>query len=185
MVITKEYNDIYELARELRNLPFGSELVVFDKTLFDLMNQACLKMGVAKFPILMRAWHLVAVDMQHDPRTGNYTLKKMTFIPTEQELSAAEIDPDHCLNYGRGSMDKPMDAAKILPTDYSSFGGDVERWADNDKSYLDCSSGCKFYLPLDGELGADWGVCINIEGPRCGLLTFEHQAGYRCFCDGE
>ncbi|MGH7577399.1 MAG: DUF3027 domain-containing protein, partial [Longimicrobiales bacterium] len=39
----------------------------------------------------------------------------------------------------------------------------------------DCSSGCQFYLPLDGELGADWGVCTNPASHRAGKLTFEHQ----------
>ena len=39
----------------------------------------------------------------------------------------------------------------------------------------DCSCGCKFYIPLKGELGNDWGVCSNPESKRCGLLTFEHQ----------
>ncbi len=38
----------------------------------------------------------------------------------------------------------------------------------------DCSSGCKFFLPLDGEIGYDWGVCGNRVSPRAGVLTFEH-----------
>jgi len=37
------------------------------------------------------------------------------------------------------------------------------------------------YKTLPGELGADWGVCINKNAPRFGLLTFEHQAGLDCF----
>lgn len=39
----------------------------------------------------------------------------------------------------------------------------------------DCSSGCKFFLPVEGDLGMDWGVCCNRISPRSGLLTFEHM----------
>jgi hypothetical protein len=31
--------------------------------------------------------------------------------------------------------------------------------------------------PLAGRLGGDWVVCARPDGPRFGLLTFEHQAG--------
>jgi hypothetical protein len=67
-----------------------------------------------------------------------------------------------------------------LSSDYKPWG-DVERWADESKNYPDCSMGCLHYKTLVGELGADWGVCINKSSPRFGLLTFEHQAGLNCF----
>lgn len=41
------------------------------------------------------------------------------------------------------------------------------------KSEQCCS--CKFYVPLSGTLGADWGVCSNPRSPRDCLLTFEHD----------
>jgi hypothetical protein len=67
---------------------------------------------------------------------------------------------------------------KRLPEDYDPWGTN-ERWKDPDKSYPDCSGGCKHYYELkdrDNEtLGADWGVCANPKSHRCGLLTFEHQ----------
>lgn len=69
---------------------------------------------------------------------------------------------------------------KRLPSDYTDYGGEVERWADED-NYPDCSCGCRWFLPLDGELAYDWGVCSNPNSPRAGLLTFEHQAGKGCF----
>lgn len=69
---------------------------------------------------------------------------------------------------------------KYLPTDYSDYGGEIERWKDDD-DYPDCSCGCRWFLPLEGELGADWGVCSKLGAPREGLLTFEHQAGKGCF----
>jgi hypothetical protein len=74
---------------------------------------------------------------------------------------------------------------KILPTDYSNYGGEVERWKDESKAYPDCSCGCKYFLPLKGDLEFDWGVCSNPESPRAGLLTWEHQAGFDCFVEQE
>jgi hypothetical protein len=34
---------------------------------------------------------------------------------------------------------------------------------------------CRFYLPLAGPLGADWGACANPASPRHGAVTFEHD----------
>jgi len=64
--------------------------------------------------------------------------------------------------------------------DYAPWGN-VERWKDSNWSYPDCSCGCKWFLELEGSLGMDWGVCLNKKSHRCGLLTFEHQAGLDCF----
>jgi len=60
------------------------------------------------------------------------------------------------------------------PQDYAPFGK-VIRWENENQDYPDCSMGCKYFNKLDGELGADWGVCSNPKSHRCGLLTFEHQ----------
>lgn len=73
-----------------------------------------------------------------------------------------------------------IDKVKRLESDYHPFGK-VERWEKEDEDYPDCSMGCKHYRKLEGELGFDWGVCINKESPRFSLLTFEHQAGKNCF----
>lgn len=74
---------------------------------------------------------------------------------------------------------------KILPTDYSDYNGSIERWADPTADHPDCSSGCRHFRRLHSEHGdvedADWGVCANIRSTRCGLLTFEHQAGFGCW----
>lgn len=67
-----------------------------------------------------------------------------------------------------------------LSSDYYPHGL-VDRWKDENQAYPDCSSGCKHYIRLTGELGHDWGVCINKNSNRFGTLTFEHQAGERCF----
>ena len=73
---------------------------------------------------------------------------------------------------------------KILPSDYTDYGGLVERWSDPDESYPDCSSGCRHYRRLISQYedveDADWGVCTNENSPRAGLLTWEHQAGHKC-----
>lgn len=76
--------------------------------------------------------------------------------------------------------DQLLDAVAKHPADYAPWGA-VERWADADKHYPDCSVGCKHFNALEGKLGYDWGVCINKKSHRFSLLTFEHQAGVDCF----
>ena len=73
-----------------------------------------------------------------------------------------------------------LDTVTCLPTDYTPWGA-VVRWADDSVHYPDCSSGCKHASALQGELGNDWVVCTNINSPRFGKLTFEHQAGVGCY----
>jgi len=63
--------------------------------------------------------------------------------------------------------DKCWQVCKTLPTDFEPYG---HRERDGE----DCSCGCKFFFQLKGSLGSDWGVCVNPESPRAGLLTFEH-----------
>jgi hypothetical protein len=67
-----------------------------------------------------------------------------------------------------------------LPTDFEPYGSRsrTDDWGP------DCSCGCKHFLPLEGTLGYDWGVCSNPQSPRAGLLTFEHM-GCRLFEEGE
>src|SRR5882762_2485489 len=59
-------------------------------------------------------------------------------------------------------------AAICRPLDFEPYGLRVR---DGD----DCSCGCKHFVPLDGKLGYDWGVCSNPVSHRCGLLTWEHM----------
>ena len=78
-----------------------------------------------------------------------------------------------------------LNICKILDTDYQDYGGKISRWIDPDSDYNDCSGGCKHFVPLYNEKHRDadlnYGVCVNKKSKRCGLLTFEHQAGYGCF----
>ena len=60
---------------------------------------------------------------------------------------------------------------KRLPSDFQPYG---ERNREDDWG-PDCSCGCRWYVPLKGDLATDWGVCTNSESPRAGLLTWEHQ----------
>lgn len=79
-------------------------------------------------------------------------------------------------------QDPLWNVVKTLPSDYTDYGGTVERWA-TEEDYPDCCS-CKYFRRLIGEYedveDADWGVCTNPLSPRAGLLTFEHQAGKDC-----
>ncbi|MGH2413027.1 MAG: DUF3027 domain-containing protein [Microcystaceae cyanobacterium] len=64
-----------------------------------------------------------------------------------------------------------LSLVKKLPSDFEPYGNRSrdEDWGPN------CSCGCKYFIPLEGLLGMDWGVCANPKSPRAGLLTFEHQ----------
>ena len=79
-----------------------------------------------------------------------------------------------------------IDLQKILrkrSTDYTPWGK-VKRWENPNDNYPDCSCGCKHFKPLYNEktkIDCDYGVCTNPNSARCGLLTFEHQAGKGCF----
>ncbi len=60
-----------------------------------------------------------------------------------------------------------------MTEDYEPYGT-VER--QRGEQWLpDCSAGCRHFVPLDGDLRFDWGVCTNRQSHRTGLLTFEHQ----------
>lgn len=77
-----------------------------------------------------------------------------------------------------------LNILKTLPEDYDPWGKEV-RWADDNKQYADCSWGCKYAIPLDGDLGMDWVVCTNPKSHRVGLLTFEHQGCFKFEDDKE
>jgi hypothetical protein len=83
------------------------------------------------------------------------------------------------------TKDHKWNVLKVLPSDYRDYGGLIERWKHVDLSYPDCSQGCKWYVPLydlaNDQKDFDWGVCTNLNSPRAGLLTWEHQAGFKCF----
>lgn len=78
-----------------------------------------------------------------------------------------------------------LSITKRLSTDYTDYGGKIERWQHPEEFYPDCSTGCRYYrriVDVSGEQAdSDWGVCTNPRSPRAGLLTFEHQAGYSCY----
>jgi len=42
------------------------------------------------------------------------------------------------------------------------------------KNY-ECGSGCSYFMKIEGDIGFNWGVCVNQKSHRCGLLTFENQ----------
>lgn len=44
-----------------------------------------------------------------------------------------------------------------------------------DAWYWEQCGGCKFWLPVDGPLGGDWGVCSCSRSPFDAGLRFEHD----------
>jgi hypothetical protein len=69
--------------------------------------------------------------------------------------------------------DKLWKVCRTLPEDYEPYGKQSRE--SGDQWFADCSCGCKYYVPLEGKAGQDWGVCHNPSSHRAGLLTFEHQ----------
>ncbi len=58
-----------------------------------------------------------------------------------------------------------------MPSDFVPYG---ERMPiSNGVIQPDCSDNCRFFNPLEGGAGLDWGVCLNPRSPRSGLLTFK------------
>ena len=51
------------------------------------------------------------------------------------------------------TKDPKWAVCKVLPTDYRDYGGVVERWKLLDLNYPDCSSGCKWFVPLYDKIG--------------------------------
>lgn len=66
---------------------------------------------------------------------------------------------------------------RVLPTDYHDFGGRIERFAHPEEFYPECKN-CRFFKKINEE---GWGICISVDAPRSGLLTYESQAGFDCF----
>lgn len=79
-------------------------------------------------------------------------------------------------------MKNLIECLKILPTDYSEYGGDIKRWERKEINYPDCSMGCKFFVQLEEQINfGALGICAKKGAPRAGMLTWEHQAGLDCF----
>jgi hypothetical protein len=85
--------------------------------------------------------------------------KKMNPNPADESSSTS----------GSQSHETLWRILKKLPTDFEPYG---KRQRNGN---LDCSCNCRWYYTLAGRLGQDWGVCANVQSPRAGLLTFEHQ----------
>jgi len=53
---------------------------------------------------------------------------------------------------------------------------DFYRQSREDQSFIGAQAlMCPYYVPLSGVLGYDWGVIVNPESTRFGLVTFEHD----------
>lgn len=52
---------------------------------------------------------------------------------------------------------------------------DTDRADYRDEWYDEQCGSCKFWFPLAGEMGADYGVCANARSPFDGRVQFEHD----------
>jgi len=80
------------------------------------------------------------------------------------ELAAGS--PEHS-----GAHSRLLDLAIGMESGFEPYG----KRSREGEHWQDCSCGCRHFAALDRPLGADWGVCMNKNSPRAGLLTFEHQ----------
>lgn len=92
----------------------------------------------------------------------------------EKPAETAELPGAHTSRYfdeqaiGQALHEQLHALCRRLPSDFKPYG-------DREREGNDCSFGCRHFFKLLGELGFDWGVCLNSRSPRAGLLTFEHQ----------
>lgn len=64
---------------------------------------------------------------------------------------------------------------KKLPSDFEPYGERSRECCEEGGEWRDCSCSCAWFHVLIGKARSDWGVCVNLNSPRAGLLTFEHQ----------
>jgi hypothetical protein len=102
--------------------------------------------------------------MRITSRTGRPTIAWEEQSGYPNDLVAGS--PEHS-----GAHERLLELAVEMESDFEPYG---KRSRDGEGS-ADCSCGCRHFAVLDGALGADWGVCMNKNSPRAGLLTFEHQ----------
>jgi hypothetical protein len=126
-----------------------------------------------------------ALQREHSDMSALYTAERRAHEETVRQLhERITADLQEQAEAGQAELGiSPIVHADILrrfrklPGDYAPWG-DVDRDAPehNHLPYVDCSAGCDHFLPLHEALGLDdWGVCVNPDSHRCGLLTFEHQ----------
>jgi hypothetical protein len=65
-----------------------------------------------------------------------------------------------------------FEVTKRMPTDFQPYG--QRSRISNGPTQPDCSGNCRFFKRLADGAGFDWGACVNPQGPRVGLLTYEH-----------
>lgn len=90
--------------------------------------------------------------------------------PRERDALPQSVDPSAWTPEERHAWHRHLNRHCMIerPQDFEPYGR-------RERNSSDCSCGCRFFIGLEGGLGADWGVCTNPESLRCSLLTFEHQ----------
>ena len=60
------------------------------------------------------------------------------------------------------------------------FRPDEDKEAMDENGFIkDQALHCAYYVPLEGSLGMDWGIIVNPNSPKFGLVVFEHS---HCGC---
>jgi hypothetical protein len=110
------------------------------------------------------------LEVHHLPESFTFSHSDKEFLRVMFESFA----DDYLYLLGKGTDERQSlhehlhSICRHLPSDFQPYG-------EHERDGPDCSSGCKHFLKLPGQLGLDWGVCVNSASPRAGLLTFEHQ----------
>ncbi|OGO55822.1 MAG: hypothetical protein A2V85_07470 [Chloroflexi bacterium RBG_16_72_14] len=68
--------------------------------------------------------------------------------------------------------------AQRIDTDAAARSAIHKRWIEKtprSEWHEDQCLFCRFYLPIEGPMGSDWGACANPVAPRDAQVTFEHD----------
>ena len=125
----------------------------------------------------------IQAQAKYNHETGKYDLEvhripeRFAFSHEDEKHLRAMFESfadDYLYLLGKGT-DERLSLHEHLHSICRHLPSDFQPYGDRERDSPDCSSGCKHFLKLPGNLGMDWGVCINPASPRAGLLTFEHQ----------
>ena len=120
-------------------------------------------------------FHLISPDLALE----KCRLKEMPKRPKEKRRLTKTFDGTRREQivadsiYIERSHEELWAVCKRLPSDFEPYGQRSRETGDGETR--DCSCGYASYHVLIGEARCDWGVCVNPQSPRAGLLTFEHQ----------
>ncbi|MEV7565508.1 DUF3027 domain-containing protein [Streptomyces tanashiensis] len=72
--------------------------------------------------------------------------------------------------HGKGGAGDDVHSRWLQLLHRSTGGPDYrDEWFDEQ------CGGCRFWIPLSGDLGLDWGACAHADSPFDGRVRFEHD----------